>query len=129
MQHRQDTCPAHAPTFGATGCHNQLLVRHYETCCGMCRNAAPGQGASDGAEREPVVDQPPSSGDVIYLSDDDARPATKRPIADPHSGDNYGQQRATDISSLLIRSILNQETRAKRYLDALDRLAPQSQHA
>ncbi len=95
----------------------------------MCRSVAPGQDASNGADREPEADQPPSFGDVICLSDDEAQPVKTRPTADPHSGDNYGQQRAVDISNLLIRPILNQETRAKRYLDALDRLAPVSQHA
>ena len=98
----------------------------------MCRSASPGQDASNGAngpEIDQAADQPPGFGDVIYLSDDDAKPATTRPTADPHSADNYGQQRAADISNLLIRPILNQETRAKRYLDALDRLAPGSQLA
>ena len=71
----------------------------------------------------PMAGQKASFGDVIYLSDDDARTGTTRPT-DPHSGDNYGEQHAVDISSLLIRPILNQDSRAKRYLDALDRSMP-----
>lgn len=70
---------------------------------------------------DPTAARDASTGDVICLSDDDAQAATTRPTADPHSGDNYGQQRAVDISNLLIRPILSQESRAKRYLDALDR--------
>lgn len=85
------------------------------------RGAVPDQDrAGNGAVGEAVTGQNASSGEVICLSDDDAQTATTRPT-DPHSGDNYGQQRAVDISALLIRPILNQDSRAKRYLDALDR--------
>ena len=90
----------------------------------MRRGAAPDQDAGKGAMRVPTAAQYSNNGDVICLSDDEDKAATTRPKSDTRSGNHQNLPRAEEISSLLIKSILAQESRAKRYLDALDRSLP-----
>ena len=65
-----------------------------------------------------------SSAEVIDLTNDlqPGPPGRQQGrLADPHSGDNLANQPGSSLANLFIGPILAQESKAQRYLDALDR--------
>lgn len=68
-----------------------------------------------------------SSAQVIDLTNDSqpGHPGRQQGrLADPHSGDNLANQPGSSLANLFIGPILAQESKAQRYLDALDRCVP-----